>query len=84
MKLAIEVSKESKAEDGRSHPFVGAVFTNANGEVLGSSFKVDHNRPFDVVDKIRRKLIDLDFINLGTRTTIDGIYIYGAKSTKYV
>ena len=50
------------------------------GLVIPGTNKVDHDRPYEVTNKIRKKLNDLGFVNLGTRTTIDGIYIYGEKA----
>lgn len=41
---------------------------------------VDRNRPYDLVNVIRRKLISYKFISLGIRTTPSEIYIYARKS----
>ena len=38
MRTAIDLGKRSVAEDGRSHPKVGAVLSR-NGEVLGEAFR---------------------------------------------
>ena len=34
MKIAIEVAKRSRAEDGRPHPYVGALLTDSDGNPL--------------------------------------------------
>jgi pyrimidine deaminase RibD-like protein len=40
MKLAVELSRQSKAEhDGRVHPFVGAVIVNQNGVIISSGYR---------------------------------------------
>ena len=38
MQMAIDLGKNSEAEDGRSHPKVGAVMVR-NGELLGSAYR---------------------------------------------
>lgn len=43
MRLAVDLSKKSKAEsDGRIHPFVGAVIVNPNGVVISSGYRGRH------------------------------------------
>ena len=49
-----------------------------NGIANYSGF-IDRNRPFDLIEKIRRKLTSLDFISVGIKTTPSEIYIYAKK-----
>lgn len=41
---------------------------------------IDRNRPYDLIEMIRRRLISFKFISLGIRTTPSEIYIYGRKT----
>ena len=44
MRMAVDLSKESKAEkDGRIHPFVGAVIVHQNGVLISSGFRGKHD-----------------------------------------
>lgn len=40
---------------------------------------IDRNRPFDLTEIIRKRLISFGFVSLGIRTTPSEIYIYGRK-----
>lgn len=40
---------------------------------------IDKNRPYDLIEIIRKKLISFGFVSLGIRTTPSEIYIYGRK-----
>lgn len=40
---------------------------------------IDRNRPFDLIEIIRKKLISFGIVSLGIRTTPSEIYIYGRK-----
>jgi pyrimidine deaminase RibD-like protein len=43
MRPAIDLSRKSKAEDdGRVHPFVGAVIASLNGVVISSGYRGQH------------------------------------------
>jgi pyrimidine deaminase RibD-like protein len=43
MRLAVDLSRKSKAEnDGRVHPFVGAVIVNPDGVVISSGYRGQH------------------------------------------
>src|SRR5687768_13717923 len=39
MRLAIEQAKQSRSEDGRTHPKVGAVLADASGRILETAFR---------------------------------------------
>lgn len=59
-------------------------FLNSNrilipGLVVPKSNFVDRNRPFELSEKIRRKLTQLKFEEIGIRTTLSEIYIYARK-----
>lgn len=41
---------------------------------------IDRNRPYDLIDDIRRTLISFNFVSLGIRTTPSEIFIYARKS----
>lgn len=41
---------------------------------------IDRNRPYDLIDDIRRMLISFNFVSLGIRTTPSEIFIYARKS----
>lgn len=43
---------------------------------------IDRNRPFDIIDRIRKKLIELNYSSVGIRTTPSEIFIYGRKNQK--
>src|SRR5262245_44367792 len=43
MRLAVDLSKKSKAEnDGRVHPFVGTVIVNPDGVIISSGYRGQH------------------------------------------
>ena len=43
MELAVNLSRKSRAEDdGRVHPFVGAVIIHPNGSIISSGFRGQH------------------------------------------
>jgi SAM-dependent methyltransferase len=50
------------------------------GELFPKSNIVDWNRPYEVIDQIRRKMTFLRFEGIGIRTGFAEIYVYGRKA----
>ena len=43
MRMAVDLSKQSRPEnDGRIHPFVGAVIAHQNGKIISTGFRGQH------------------------------------------
>lgn len=57
----------------KAHVYIDGIINPQNGSV-------DRNRPYDIIDIIRRKLISFNYVSLGIRTTPSEIYIYARKS----
>ena len=51
-----------------------------DGLIDPQSGLIDRNRPYDLVEIIRKKLISFDFISLGIQTTPSEIFIYARKT----
>lgn len=59
--------------------FIGDNHQLIPGLVIPKTKVVDKNRPFEISEQIRRKLTLLRFRNIGVRTGIGEIYIYGRR-----
>lgn len=63
-----------------SNAFIGEGGALIHGHIIPRSTAVDQDRPFDVADLIRRKLTTLRFEEIGVRTGLAEIYIYGRRA----
>lgn len=59
--------------------FIGEGGVLIPGLVIPKSKLVDKNRPYEVVERIRRMLNLLGFNNVGIRTGLSEIYVYGRR-----
>lgn len=59
--------------------FIGENYELIPGLVIPKTNIVDKNRPFEIVDKIRRRLNISGFESVGIRTGYAEIYIYGRR-----
>ena len=50
-----------------------------SGSINPLSERIDRNRPFDLVNMIRKQLINYNYSSVGIRTTPSEIFIYGRK-----
>jgi len=60
--------------------FIGSGNALLPGLVIPRTNVVDRNRPFEVVERIRRKLTLLRFEEIGVRTGLSEIYVYGRRT----
>ena len=72
---AIDVSKNSMDEDSRSHPKVGAVAVNSNGEFIENAFRGEGGTPrhaeYILLEKLEQKLNDKEFLGVTIYTTLE-------------
>lgn len=67
MREAIIEAKKSKAEDGRAHPFVGAILTDINGSILARAYRGEArgaHAEFCLFQKAREMGVDTRNTNL--------------------
>jgi pyrimidine deaminase RibD-like protein/SAM-dependent methyltransferase len=60
--------------------FIGTGGALIPGLVIPRSNVVDRNRPFEIAELIRRKLTLLRFEEIGLRTGLDEIYVFGRRT----
>jgi pyrimidine deaminase RibD-like protein/SAM-dependent methyltransferase len=63
-----------------ANAFVGAENAIIPGLVVPHTAIVDRNRPFEVADRIRRHLALLRFNDIGIRSSISEVFVYGRRS----
>jgi hypothetical protein len=59
--------------------YVGEAGGLIPGMLIPRSNTVSRDRPFEVADKIRRKLTLLRFEGIGIRTGVAEVYVYGRR-----
>lgn len=62
--------------------FINSDGVYVNGLKKPRTNKTDRNRPYEIIDMIRRRLISFNFYSLGIRSTPSEIYIYAKKKTR--